>query len=88
MSEVEDKEVKKMNPVPPTAFPKKAVVVTPSLHIRKDHSVTSETVGGLKEGDEVDVLGVWNDGENAWCKLGEGKWAAMKYNGNTLMKYK
>lgn len=68
------------------AAPKKGVVNVRSLHIRKDHSTTSAEVGGLTKGDEVTILETWSDGKNTWAKLGPDRWAAITYNGETLIK--
>lgn len=58
-----------------------------SLRIRKDHNTNSEVVAGLVAGDEVTILETWVDGENVWAKLGPDKWAAITYEGQTLIKY-
>ena len=68
------------------AAPKKGVVNVRSLHIRKDHSTTSAEVGGLTHGQEVTILETWSDGKNTWAKLGPDRWAAIVYNGDTLIK--
>ena len=68
------------------AQPKKGVVTVRSLHIRKDHSTTAETVAGLVKDDEVTFTETWTDGKNTWVKLGPDKWAAMIYNGETYIK--
>jgi hypothetical protein len=68
------------------AAPKKGIVNVRSLHIRKDHSTTSAEVGGLVKGEEVTILETWTDGKNNWAKLGPDKWAAITYNGETLIK--
>jgi colicin import membrane protein len=68
------------------AAPKKGIVNVRSLHIRKDHSTTSAEVGGLSHGDEVTILETWSDGKNTWAKLGPDRWAAIVYNGETLIK--
>ena len=65
---------------------KKGVVAVRSLHIRKDHSTTSAEVGGLTYGNEVTILETWSDGKNTWAKLGTDRWAAIVYNGETLIK--
>ena len=68
------------------AAPKKGIVNVRSLHIRKDHSTTSAEVGGLTHGEEVTILETWSDGKNTWAKLGPDRWAAIEYNGDTLIK--
>jgi hypothetical protein len=68
------------------AAPKKGVVNVRSLHIRKEHSTTSAEVGGLTHGEEVTILETWSDGKNTWAKLGPDQWAAIVYNGDTLIK--
>jgi membrane protein involved in colicin uptake len=68
------------------AAPKKGVVNVRSLHIRKDHSTTSAEVGGLTHGKEVTILETWSDGKNTWANLGPDQWAAIVYNGETLIK--
>ena len=68
------------------AAPTKGVVTVRSLRIRADHNTTSEVVGGLVDGDEVDILTTWTDGKDTWAKLDKG-WAAMVYNGETYIKF-
>lgn len=68
------------------AAPKKGTVNVRSLHIRKDHSASAAEVGGLTHGDEVTILETWSDGKNTWAKLGPDRWAAIEYNGDTLIK--
>jgi hypothetical protein len=68
------------------AAPKKGIVTTRSLRVRKDHSTASEIVAGLVDGNEVVILGTWSDGKDAWAKLENG-WAAMVYNGETYIKF-
>jgi hypothetical protein len=67
---------------------KTALVLASSLHVRADHNTAGETVASLVKGDEVEVLGTWSDGTSKWAKIGEGKWAAMEYDGQALMKFK
>ena len=67
------------------AAPKKGVVTTRSLRVRKDHNTTAEVVAGLVDGNEVTILEMWSDGKNTWAKLENG-WAAMVYNGETYIK--
>ncbi len=68
------------------AAPKKGTVTARSLHIRKDHDANSAEVGGLTKGEEVTILETWTDGKNTWAKLGQDKWAAIVYNGQTYIK--
>ena len=68
------------------AAPKKGIVNVRSLHIRKEHSTSSAEVGGLTHGEEVTILETWSDGKNTWAKLGPDRWAAIEYNGDTLIK--
>ena len=73
----------------PTAVKsQKAVVLARSLHVRGDHSTTSETVAGLVKGQEVEVFETWVDGKNTWARIGEGTWAAVEYNGEKLLEVK
>ncbi len=69
------------------AQPKKGIVTTRSLRVRKDHNTSAAVVEGLDEGAEVQILDTWTDGKNTWAKIGSEKWAAMVYDGQTLMKY-
>src|SRR4030042_2060759 len=68
------------------AQPKKGVVYVKSLRIRKDHNTKSEMVDGLVAGDEVTILETWGDGEDIWAKLGPDRWAAIVYDGQTMIK--
>jgi len=69
------------------AQPKKGIVTTRSLRVRKDHNTDAPVVDGLDEGKEVQILETWTDGKNTWAKIGTDKWAAMEYDGQTLMKF-
>ncbi len=65
---------------------KKGVVQVRSLHVRADHSATSQGVGGLVRGEEVDILETWTDGKDTWARIGPDQWAAMIYDGETYIK--
>jgi hypothetical protein len=65
---------------------RKGTVITRSLHVRKDHSTKAETMAGLVKGDKVDIMGTWSDGKNTWAQLGTERWAAIVYNGDTLIQ--
>lgn len=69
------------------AQPKKGIVTTRSLRVRKDHNTDAPVVDGLDEGKEVQILETWTDGKNTWARIGKDKWAAMVYDGQTLMKF-
>ena len=69
------------------AQPKKGIVTTRSLRVRKDHNTEAPVVDGLDEGKEVQILETWTDGKNTWAKIGTDQWAAMVYDGQTLMKF-
>lgn len=62
------------------------VVITRSLHVRKDHSTKSETMAGLRRGDKVTIVGTWTDGKNTWAQLGTDRWAAIIYNDEPLIE--
>jgi uncharacterized protein YgiM (DUF1202 family) len=74
-------------PKPAAPVKRTAVVTTYSLHVRKDHSTKSETMAGLSKGEKVEVLTTWTDGKNIWAQIGPDRWAAMIYNGDTLMEF-
>jgi hypothetical protein len=68
------------------AVPKKGVVVVGSLHIRKDHGIAAEHIGGLVMGNRVTIFETWTDGKDTWAKIGPDQWVAMIYNGETYVK--
>ena len=72
----------------PAPATRKATVMVRSLHVRADHSTTSETVAGLVRNQEVEVFETWTDGKNTWARIGEGTWAAVEYNGEKLLDVK
>lgn len=78
-------ERKELRPAP--IVKRTAVVLTRSLHVRKDHSTKAETMAGLRKGDKVEVLSTWTDGKNTWVQIGADRWAAMEYGGDKLMEY-
>jgi hypothetical protein len=65
---------------------RKGTVLTRSLHVRKDHSTKSETMAGLVKGNKVDIIGTWSDGKNTWAQLAPDRWAAIVYDGQTLIQ--
>lgn len=67
--------------------PRNGVVQVPSLLIRKDHSMASEEVGGLRYGEEVTILETWSDGKNSWARLGPDQWAAIRYDDETYIEF-
>jgi hypothetical protein len=71
---------------PAIATPHHGTVTTRSLHVRKDHSTTSETMAGLVKGDKVEIIATWTDGKNTWAQLGPDRWSAIIYNGEALIQ--
>lgn len=66
--------------------PKDGIVLVASLHVRKDHSTTSETMAGLVKGEKVKILGTWTDGKNTWAQIGPDRWAAIEHNGQKMIE--
>jgi hypothetical protein len=69
----------------PSIRQRRGVVRVRSLHVRKDHSTRSETMAGLRKGEQVTILNTWTDGENTWAQIGPERWAAIEYNGEALI---
>jgi len=42
---------------------------------------------GLVRDQKVQMLSTWVDGDEIWAKLDQDKWAAMVYDGNTIMEF-
>ena len=68
-----------------SAGPRKGIVSTSSLRVRKDHTIAAEIVAGLVDGTEVTILETWSNGRDTWARLEKG-WAAVMYNGETYIK--
>jgi hypothetical protein len=66
--------------------PKEGTVLVASLHVRKDHSTTSETMAGLVKGEKVKIISTWTDGKNTWAQLGPDRWAAIEHNGKKMIE--
>jgi hypothetical protein len=66
--------------------PKEGTVLVASLHVRKDHSTTSETMAGLVKGEKVKIIGTWTDGKNTWAQIGTDRWAAIEHNGQKMIE--
>jgi hypothetical protein len=78
---------KPVTPIPaPAPKPSEGVVLVASLHVRKDHSTTSETMAGLVKGEKVKIISTWTDGKNTWAQLGPDRWAAIEHNGKTMIE--
>jgi len=77
-----------MKPMAPMAAgaQREGTVMVASLHVRKDHSTTSETVSGLVKGNKVKVLATWTDGKNTWVQIGPDQWAAAEHNGKKMIE--
>lgn len=73
-------------PGPSLGAARHGTVIVRSLHVRKDHSTTAETMAGLVKGDKVDILATWSDGKNTWAQLGPERWSAIVYNGEALIR--
>jgi uncharacterized protein YgiM (DUF1202 family) len=73
-----------IRPVP--IYKQQAVVRQRSLHVRRDHSLNADTVGTLKSGDTVTILETWSDGRDTWARIGDGRWALMKFNGQPYIE--
>jgi hypothetical protein len=71
---------------PVMAKERHGTVIVRSLHVRKDHSTSSETMAGLVKGEKVTVMSTWADGDNVWAQLGADRWAAIVYNGEALIE--
>ncbi len=65
---------------------KGGTVLVASLHVRKDHSTTSETVRGLVKGDKVTISTTWSDGTNTWAQIGANEWAAVEHGGKKMIE--
>jgi len=70
---------------PAIATPHKGTVVARSLRIRKGHSKQDEMVGGLANGQKVEIMATWTDGKDTWAQLGPDQWAAVIYDGQALI---
>lgn len=70
----------------PLAAKNKAKVTVASLRIREEHNTACDIVGGLVKGQEVDVFETWTDGKDIWARIGEGTWAAVKWNDQKMME--
>ena len=68
------------------AASREGTVLVASLHVRKDHSTTSETVAGLVKGNKVKILGTWTDGTNTWAQIAPDQWAAIEYGGKKMIE--
>lgn len=71
---------------PVLATARHGTVLVRSLHVRKDHSTTSETMAGLVKGNKVEVIATWSDGRNTWGQLAPERWSAIAYNGEALIR--
>lgn len=55
------------------------VKVSDSLRIRSGPGTTYETVGYLRNGDEVDIFETKDVDEMTWGRIGNGKWTSLAY---------
>jgi hypothetical protein len=78
--------VKPAAPMAAAATGGEGTVLVASLHVRKDHSTTSETVAGLVKGNKVKILATWTDGKNTWAQIGPDQWAAIEHNGKKMIE--
>lgn len=82
----EDAPTQPVPPKPAPIFRQPAVVKVRSLHVRRDHSMNSDTVTALRSGERVSVLETWTDGRDTWARIGNGQWAVMIFNGQTYIE--
>ena len=63
-----------------------AVVKVRSLHVRKAQH-RSRDDGRSPVDEKVTVLSTWSDGKKTAAEIGPDRWAAMVYDGDTLMEF-
>ena len=64
----------------------KGVITAPNLPIYEDHSPNAKVIGGLVEGNELNILETWTDGTNTWGKLGHDQWVPIHKNRETFVE--
>jgi hypothetical protein len=73
LKEHEDEPIEDQN----TPAREKGVITVQNLPIYEDHSPDAKVIGGLVEGNELNILETWTDGVNTWGKLGYDQWVPI-----------
>ncbi len=82
LKEHEDKPVEEQNAPPIT----RGVISVKNLHIYEDHSTSAKVIGGLVEGNQLNILETWTDGKNSWGRLGPDQWVPLENDGERLVE--
>lgn len=82
LKEHEDKPVEEQN----APAEKQGVVNVRSLPIYEDHNTRAKVIGGLVEGNPLNILETWTDGNNTWGRLGPEQWVPIHNDGENLVE--
>lgn len=56
----------------------RGVITSKNLPIYEDHRPDARVIGGLVEGNELNILDTWTDGNSIWGKLGHDQWVPLR----------
>jgi len=69
-----------------TPAQERGVITAKNLSIYEDHSPRAKVIGGLVEGNQLNILETWTDGKSTWGKLGHDQWVPIRNNDETWVK--
>jgi hypothetical protein len=62
------------------------IITAKNLSIYEDHSPGAKVIGGLVEGNQLNILETWTDGLSIWGKLGHGQWVPIRDKNETWVE--
>lgn len=79
--------IEKFEKRPIPQLPKVKVTALPWLNIRIEPGNLTSSAGRLNTGDIVEVMGYVDVGNDTWLKIGEDRYIAAQYDGETMVQW-
>jgi hypothetical protein len=66
----------------------RAVVLERGVSLRRDHNPMAEVMGKLRQGEAVNIVDTWINGDEVWVLIGPERWTPIEENGEVLLELK
>jgi hypothetical protein len=63
-----------------------AVVLERGVSLRRDHNPMAEVMGKLRQGEEVNIVDTWINGDEVWVLMGPERWTPVEQDGEALLE--
>lgn len=63
-----------------------AVVLERGVSLLREHNPMSEVMGKLHQGEKVNIVDTWINGEELWVLIGPERWTPVQQDGEALLE--